>query len=786
MFWRNSRPRSARRAASCAVASFCAAYGSAYALPNAPEVRLQPETPLIEIVVAAPSPLPGVGIDRDRVPGQTSVLNRSDISREGAPDALRALQDQVGGVTLDSASGNPYQPTLFYHGFAASPLQGTPQGLAVYLDGVRFNQAFGDTVNFDLIPDLAINRIDVVGSNPVFGLNALGGSLNIQLKNGFTYHGAELVLSGGSFGQAQAQGQYGIQLNDGSQSLYGAGTILHNGGWRDGQSSDIYNFHGDAGARGDSTELHLGVTAASTALNGPGTAPVELLSAAPRAQFTAPNLIANKYIQVSLSGIHDVTDTLSGQGSAYYSNFEQRVVNGNAPSNFPCASGNGLLCQGDGVTPSTTRGGLAIPDFLVGGPYSQLDRQTTTTNSYGASLQATSTGTLLGRNNHLVGGISFDGAQTGFGATSLIGGSDPLSRVFSGPGIVLAEPSIFPVRLDVSNAYYGAFATDTLSVTRRLDVTLSGRFNAAEIDLQDRGGGGLTGQHSYNRFNPAAGAAYKLAPWLTAYAGYSEANRAPTPAELSCAGPNEACSLANFFVGDPNLKQVIAHTVEAGVRGSFDALGGRLNYNLGFFHTDLNDDIVYVNSATPGRAFFANVGQTRRQGIDTGLQFKTKKLLAYVNYALTDATYRTPFLEGGGNNPSADANGLLSVRRGARLPGVPESQVKFGVQYQATDAWSLGVTAVAASEAVLFGDQANLTPKLPAYVVLNLNASYQLTPNVQLFGLVQNAAGQRYYTYGTFSPTSSVALAQVPGATNPRSYSLAAPIGGFGGIRATF
>lgn len=744
------------------------------------------DNPLADIVVTAPSPLVGIGIDRDRVPGQTTVLNRADISREGAPDALRALENQVGGVSLDSASGNPYQPTLLYHGFAASPLQGTPQGLAVYVNGTRFNQAFGDTVNFDLIPDIAIDRINLVGSSPVFGLNALGGAVNIQLKNGFTYHGAELVLSGGSFGQAQAQGQYGVQSKDGSESAYIAGTVLHSDGWRDLQSSSIYNMHSDVGLRGDKTEVHLTITAANTVLNGPGTSPIELLQVSPRAQFTAPNQITNKYVHIGLSGTYDVNDTVSLQALSYYDNFEQRVINGNAPNDGACNDGSGLLCN-DGV-PSTTRGGQTIPDFLMGGPYSELDRQTTTTNGYGASLQATSTGSIFGFNNHLIGGLSFDGAQTEFGATSYIGGLTPLDRVFIGPGTVISETGTnVPVRVAISNANYGAFVTDTLDLTSALSLTLSGRFNAEEIDLTDQGGGTLNGQHHYNRFNPAAGITYKVTPWLSVYGGYSEANRAPTPAELSCAGPADSCSLANFFVGDPHLKQVVAHTFEAGVRGTLPPIGtAKLSYNVGLFHTNLDDDIIFVNSETLGRAFFTNVGQTRRQGVDAGLQVKTGRLLAYANYTYTDATYQTAFTEGGGSNPVADADGTVTVRRGSRLPGIPQNQVKLGLQYQVTDKWSAGATGIVASGQYLFGDEANLTSKLPSYFVLNINTSYQLTPHLQIFGLAQNITDRRYYTYGTFSPTTSVPIAQAPNATNPRSYSPAAPVGGYGGVRITF
>ncbi len=419
---------------------------------------------------------------------------------------------------------------------------------------------------------------------------------------------------------------------------------------------------------------------------------------------------------------------------------------------------------------------------------SELDLQTTNTNSYGASAQVTNTDDVLGLKNHLVGGLSFDGAQTEFSATALLGGLVGLDRAFAGPGVTIDEPGTnTPVRLATSDAYYGLYFSDTLNLTRPFAVTVSGRFNAAEIDLSDQGGGSLTGQHTYNRFNPAVGATYEVAPWLTAYAGYSEANRAPTPAELSCASPSADCSLANFFTGDPNLKQVVAHNVEAGLRGTVRPEDGvRITYDVGLFHSTLDDDIAFVNSTTLNRAFFQNVGQTRRQGVDAGVQLKTPRWLAYVNYSYTDATYQSGFVESAGSNPQGDENGNITIRPGDRLPGVPPNQIKFGVYYKVTDKWTVGAVGIYQSGQYLFGDPANLTPRLPGFVTLNLNTQYQLTPNIQVFGLVENVNDAKYYTYGTFSPTSSVFLAQAPNATNPRSYSPAAPIGGYGGVRVTF
>ncbi len=764
---------------------------------DAPAQALPPASPattshtagagtLEEITVVGTSPLLGSGVDRNSIPVDTQVLDSASLTREGAPDVLQALNTQIAGVVLDSASGNPYQPSIFYNGFEVSPLQGTSQGIAVYVNGLRFNQPFGDTVNWDLIPDIAIAKINVEGSNPLFGLNALGGSFNVALKDGFSYSGGQADISGGAFGTVQADLQYGVQ--SGNQALYVAGSVIHQDGWRDLQSTDIENFFADWGLKHNGIELHLNLTSANSVINGPGTAPIQLLDADSRAQFTAPNASDNRTIEAGLRTNIDITDTLSVQSQAYYNYFQQRVENGNSANDTPCDDGSNLLCQAPGV-PSTTRGGATIPAFLGNNAaYSELDANTTNTDAYGAGAQLTDTGEVFGFKNHLVAGVSFDGAQTEFSATAFIGGLTPITRVFAGPGIVIDEPgNNVPVRVAISDAYAGGFASDTLNLTSALALTVSGRFNFAETDLQDQGGGDLTGNHAYARFNPAAGLAYTVSPLLTAYAGYAEANRAPTPAELSCAGARNSCSLANFFVGDPDLKQVVAHTLEAGLRGHFKPTEGvRLGYDLSLFHTNSDDDIVFINSVTLNRAFFANVGQTRRQGGSARVDLKSDRISVYLNYTYTDATYQNGYVEAAGSNPAADANGNLTISAGDTLPGVPRSVIKFGLDGEITEAWHAGIDGQYQSGQYLFGDEANLTPRLPGYFVMNLHGTYDITKRFQVFANVQNVLDRRYFTYGTFAPTTSVFLAQAPTATNPRSYCLAEPLGFFGGVRVTF
>jgi outer membrane receptor protein involved in Fe transport len=769
-----------RRIARCAAAFVL----PAVAPLSEPAAQQQSTGTLPPVEVFATSPLVGSGVDRDTVPASTYVFRSDDLRRTGMPDLLGSLNNQVGGVALSNASGNPFQPTLYYHGFAGSPLQGTPQGLAVYVNGMRFNQPFGDTVDWDLLPGNAIDQLNMEGSNPVYGLNALGGSVNVQMKNGFTYQGKDLGLSGGSFGQRQGEFEYGQK--SGSFATYVAGSVLHQDGWRDFQSTDIQKIFGDVGWRNSNAEFHFSVTGAHSELNGPGTAPVELLAVAPSAQFTAPNQITNRYAAVNLSGTVDFSDTISLQALVYYRYLRQDVNNGNAPNDTPCDDGSGFLCSDSGV--STTYGGAPIPDFLNGGPYSELDTQTTSTHAYGASGQITNTGTVLGRRNHFVGGLAFDGSRTQFNAVSYVGGITYYTRQFVGPGIVIDEPGQnSPVSVGISNATYGIYLTDTLNVTDRLAVTASGRFNATFVDLSDHNGGDLNGSHSYLHFNPAAGLSYQFAPWLTVYGGYAVANRAPTPAELSCASPANSCSLANFFVGDPDLRQVVSQTFEAGFRGTLKpSAKASFRYSVGLFRSDLTDDIAFVNSTTSGRAFFANIGTTRRQGVDTDLRYQDERWLAYLSYSFIDATYQSSFVEAAGSNPAADANGNLTIVPGNHLPGIPMHQVKAGAYYKVTDKWTVGATAVAASSVYLFGDEANRFPPIPGYVTLGLNTSYQVLPNLQLFAWAENLTNHYYFNYGSFSPTGSVFLAQAPNATATASYSPAAPLGIFAGLRLKF
>ncbi len=749
--------------------------------PPPPTVRLP------DIDVVGSTPLLGSGVNRDQVPAQTYVLTPGDIQRTGIPDLTGTLNTNIPSINLNDSSGNPFQPDVLFRGFLASPVEGEAEGLAVYVNGARFNDPFGDTVNWDLIPSQAIDRVNVEGSNPVYGLNALGGSIAVKLKNGFTYHGGELTGYGGSFGRAAALFQYGAESQN--TSAYVTGDFIQDNGWRYTSQSQLRQIYADLGWRGPLAEAHFSILGADNDLQNPGATPVQILAVNRAQQYTAPNVVRNKYLQLNLNGSYDISDLTSVQGLAYYSNLSQRLINGVTVDFEQCADGSGFLCTEDGDY-YTDRAGNPIPDYLNGGPYSGNNFQGTDTNAFGAGIQVSDHHDVFGLPNHLVVGASVDAGDTLFDGHEELGGIDP-NLFFLGPGITIdqADLSIAPVRLATTNRYYGLFFTDLLNVTPRLSLSLSGRFNNADISLHDKLGTALNGGHAYNRFNPGVGLTYKVLPGLSAFVSYSEANRAPTPTELSCASITSPCQLPNFFLGDPNLKQVVAHTVELGVRGRLPSVwGGKLVWNVDYFHTNSDDDIIFESSLVQGLDFFQNVGLTRRQGIEANLNYARGPLSLTLGYAYTDATFQVPLTLDSPTNPGADANGQIHVVPGDHLPGIPTHRLKFVVNYGVTPRWTIGASGVLATGQYFFGDEANLNKKLGGYVVLNLNTSYRVTDHIQLFGLITNTFNAKYETYGTYGPLNPFPVSFIPGGaiTDARVESPAPPIAGYGGVRVTF
>jgi iron complex outermembrane recepter protein len=754
------------------------------------------------VVVTGTTPLPGTGINIDKLPSNIQTLTAAELAREGSASVTSGLNDQLGSVSINDDLDDPFQPDILFRGFEASPVLGTPEGLAVYQNGVRINEAFGDSLNWDLIPDIAIDRVTVVGSNPVYGLNALGGALVINMKNGFTYDGGEAELSGGSWGQRGASIQYGV--NSGPFGFYGAARGLEEDGWREFSPDSLEQFYTDLSYREHGLTLDLSFAGANNKLDGGSPTPVQELAVNRSLIFTSPQSTANKLAFVTLNASYAASNDLSIEGNVYYRAYWQNVVNGNTTNYTACATAQyaGFMCQADGATPLFNAAGQLLPDISKGGTVyiGENDFEAIHTTGLGGAVQATETKALLGHENQLAAGASIDSATTDFRSSAELGTINS-ALVVSNSGLFVDTPentpwTATPVDLGASNRYYGIYATDTFNITRSLAATVSGRYNLAEIDLADRLGSALTGQNSYRRFNPALGLTEKLARNLTAYAGYSESNRAPTPGEIECSNPAAPCLLPSSLSSDPpTLHQVVSHTFEAGLRGRFSApkIGaGEFVWSAGLFRTDVDDDIYGVATSV-STGYFQNIGGTRRQGAELSLRYRDDRFSAFVNYSDVDATFESSFLLDSPQNTYANAAGNIQVKPGDVLPGIPAHRLKLGADYHVTPSWLVGGDMVYESAQYFRGDESNQMGPLSGFAVVNLHSRYELTDKAELFVNLVNALNSSYETFGVLGDPTGIgapgipvnAVTNGPGVNN-RFESPAPPIGAFGGIRVSF
>ena len=187
-----------------------ASHGSGQATPA------QPPTFATTVTVIEAAPLPGVDVPIEKIPAPVQTAAADEIERSKALDLSSFMTRRFNAVFANEVQNNPFQPDINYRGYTASPLLGTPQGLSVYMDGVRLNQPFGDVVSWDLIPRLAISTTTIMpGSNPLFGLNTLGGALAIQTKNGATAPGTSVQAVYGSDVRRSIEFEHGGRKSNG-------------------------------------------------------------------------------------------------------------------------------------------------------------------------------------------------------------------------------------------------------------------------------------------------------------------------------------------------------------------------------------------------------------------------------------------------------------------------------------------------------------------------------------------------------------------------------------------
>lgn len=780
---------------------------------------VQAESEALQAVeVIATTPVHGVGLSKDRIPAHVEAASARDLERTASTDVTEFLARALGSVTINAVQNNPLQPDLQFRGYTASPLLGVPQGIAVYQNGVRINEPFGDAVNWDLIPDDAIASINLVGgTNPLFGLNSLGGALTIEMKNAFNYDGHALELSGGSFGRQTQTVQ--SAANDGRLGYYIGIQRFQEDGWRDLSESRAINAYAAFSLRTEATTLDLAYQRGDSVLTGNGPLPQGLVAIDRASIFTAPDETRNDLHAVTLNASHFFGESLQTAGTLFYRRNRTDSLNGDASRYVPCTvdganvltdgqEADALAAAGIDCTGGTTAAALAAAGAEVvtdadgngvgalspGGVLRDAidNASSRDQRSYGGDVQATWLRDVFGRENQFIAGGGYYRGAVSFDSDTEVTTLDPFTRTTATSTDRGIRVGANRTRVDTDSESYSLYFTDTLRLTERLSGTVSGRWNHIEITLRDRTGERpeLNGDHSFERFNPSVGLTYQVLDSMNLYGSYSESSRAPTPIELSC---NDAvadafaartgtddfeCRLPNAFLSDPPLNQVVTRSYEGGARGRIASV----DYHLGYFRSRNEDDIIFQST---GRAtgLFKNVDATLRRGIEAALGGEWRALRWSASYGWLDATFASGFDALSPNHPNADAQGLIHVASGDRIPGLPRHSFKLNLDYLLARGLTLGGDLVVNSDQVLRGDESNQLATVSGYAIVNLRASYTINENVEVYARVDNVFDTDYETFGLLGedPTGVVGLSGID--PSPRYLGVGAPIGGWVGLR---
>ncbi len=690
-----------------------AAFAAVLMLPVKLCIAQEPAEQLLsDIIVKATTPLPGIGLPLRDVAANLQNIKGEEIEQRNAANITEYMEQNLGSVTINSVQGNPYQPDVSYRGFTASPLLGTPQGLSVFQDGVRINEPFGDVVNWDLLPQSAIANLQLMpGSNPLFGLNTLGGAIAIATKSGRSNPGGQIEVSGGSFGRKTIEFEQGgvhdyldyfVTVNDATDK-----------GWAEHNPSRVKQLFGKVGYQDGDTSVNLSLTAADNTLQGSQTLPRSFLEN-PRQAYTFPDQNLNKVLFWNLSGSHFYGENLQLTANSYYRSYNNNSTSSNVnPPQIP-----------------------AVPQALNA-------RSTIDQDSYGMGLQLSYTGKLFAMNNQFVAGVSGDFADSKYRNFSQDAHFTD-SRNTIGDGLFLLQTDA-----KTYNGNIGVFFSDTLSLNPQWSVTGSGRFNDARVTITDQTGLQplLDGAHQFKRFNPGLGATYNPVAGLTLFSNYNEGMRAPTAIELACADPGAPCSLPNSFIADPALKPVIAKTTEFGARGKY---GEKSSWSASIYRTALDNDIEFISSGSASTGYFQNIGKARRQGIELAANTAIDKLGVSIRYSYIEATYQTAFIEQSGSNSKADVNGNISVMPGNKMPGVPQNTFKLALDYVINANWEIGANLAYRSAIYARGDENNQDSngKIAGYTLANLDTSYELSKKLNLFARVDNLFNRKYANFG--------------------------------------
>lgn len=726
---------------------------AAYAAPQIAMAETK-AVALNKIEVVSTTPLAGVGLPLEQIPSNVQVVKGEAMQEQGSLTIADFMNNNLTGVSINETQNNPYQPDVLFRGFTASPLLGTPQGLSVFQDGVRINEPFGDAVNWDLIPMNAIAGMNLMpGSNPVFGLNTLGGALSITTKNGRTHQGGGIETSYGSWDRKTAAAEFGGVSKDGSVDYFIAGNYFDEDGWRDASPSKVKQIFSKLGWQNETSRLELSYTGADNNMIGNGLVQEELIEQFGRKAInTSPDQTKNTLSFFNLNGSHWLNDDTQLTANTYYRNSKRTTLNGDVNDDYVFGTS---IAQNDADCEENTDGDA---DEHCSGA---LNSSNTKQKGYGFNAQLAFNQPIAQKQNQLIVGGGYDHSKVRFDSMTELGILNAL-RTVETEGHEDNE-----VELHGRTKTYSLFATDTLSLNDYVHLTASGRYNHTNVDNVDQlvtsGPASLTGNHSFQRLNPAVGLSFTPSKDLAIYGAYNEGMRAPTSMELGCANPAQPCKLPNAMAGDPPLEKVVAKTFEAGMRGN---LTPDVKWSAAVYRTENHNDIQFIaTNATNGMGYFDNVGKTRRQGLDANLAGNAGKFSWNAGYSYLKATYQSDVtLVNALNSESVTVglNDVINVSKGDRLANLPSHAFKMRMQYAMTPNWTVGSNVNAFSSVYVRGNENNAhvandgddehvqsSGKVSGYALVNLDTRYKLNNSGwQVFAKAINIFNKDYATGG--------------------------------------
>jgi outer membrane receptor protein involved in Fe transport len=769
------------------------------ATPVSQEVTLAVETAATSVTVFATTPIGPNTQPLDEIPVPVQALTAKDFEDTNALDLADLMNRRLTSVYINENAENPYQPDINYRGYTASPLLGTPEGLSVYLDGVRQNQPFGDIVAWDLIPKVAIQNMALIpGSDPVYGLNTLGGAVSVETKSGLTSSGGSLQVSGGKFGRRAVEGEAGGLVPKGF-NYYVAGNLYREDGWRLYSPTEVRQAFAKVGWSDAKTSVFLSGAYADNWMTGNGTSDYRFLLLNYRSVNSIPDETWDQSPSLTLNINHAVTDTLTLSGNAYYRYVRTNSSNGDFNDDsfgenlydlttddiaaLTAAGYSGFPITGDSTTEPfpywsclanvlLNNDGGDPSDFCNG----VITRTTDKENAYGLSGLAT----WKTKHNRLAVGASWDRGTSTYQQLTQMGYLNTDNVSFTLVPIYLngttfdddGNPVDTQVALHGIVNTPGIYATDTITYGPWA-VTLSGRYNHTSLDNIDylppsAARGNLTSNNVFQRFNPAAGFTYRASHRFNTYFNYSEASRAPTSIELGCADPNEPCNLPNALVSDPPLKQVVSRTFEAGIRSNDNP---SLHWSADYFFGQNYQDILFVASEQTGFGYFTNFGKTRRDGLELEISRDWRQWSVGSNYTFLNATYQSPQTIDGGSNSTNDSalagqpgiDDNIHIIPGDFIPQIPRNLFKFYGQFHPSTKLMVELDIIASGSAYARGNENNLDEpdgvyylgpgKSAGYGIGNLGARYQATKRLQLFVQMNNLLDKHYSTAAQLGTT---------------------------------